>query len=74
MIRQKEKVSEIIGDTNPYAPIADSVNENEFSKLYEGAKVDADNSLDQGEKENNYEIAEEFALNEADKMIKNLKH
>ena len=70
----KEKVSEIIGDSNQYAQIADYVNENEFSKLYEGAKVDADNSLDQGEKENNYEIAEEFALIEADKMIQDWKH
>ena len=70
----KEKVTEIIGDSNPYAPIADSVNENEFNKLNEGAKVDADNSLDREEKENNYEIAEEFALIEADKMIQDLKH
>ena len=70
----KEKVSEIIGDSNQYAQIADYVNENEFIKLNEGAKVDADNSLDQGEKENNYEIAEEFALIEAGKMIQDLKH
>ena len=70
----KEKVSEIIGDSNQYGQIADYVNENEFSKLYEGAKVDADNSLDQGEKENNYEFAIEYALAEADKLIQDGKH
>lgn len=41
----KEKVSEIIPE-NHYAPIADSVTENEFEKLEELAKIEGDNILE----------------------------
>ena len=44
----KEKISEIL-DNNHYAPIADSVDNNEFSSLSDLAKIDADNILDDEE-------------------------
>ena len=40
-----ERISEIIQD-NHYGPIADSVNNNEFSSIYDLAKIDADKILD----------------------------
>ena len=52
----KEKISDILND-NHYAPIADSVDNNEFSSLSDLAKIDADNILDDEEKkENKYNI------------------
>ena len=57
----KEKISDILND-NHYAPIADSVDNNEFSSLSDLAKIDADNILDDEEKkENKYNIIKDFA-------------